>query len=173
MPRALKRYLALGLVALFAAGLAGCNYIRDMDDDSEPLPEKRAGEISPLTFVFAQVTDVGTGPGGWWAGCLHLHLLRGQADEGPDSRVTCDIEIGIPIVTDEDGRISMRRAQQVAADATNQAVATVARGARLTTDICTDVQKTIKRAAHEARKGSRVNNRCGKTFGPVPEFAWP
>ncbi len=67
----------------------------------------------------------------------------------------------------------MRKAQQIAADVTNRAVATVPRDGRMNSEICGDVKKFIERATKKARKGSRVIGQCGQTFGQVPEIDWP
>jgi hypothetical protein len=175
MKAALPCPLALCLVALITGipvGLGACHALDDLDE-SEPLPEKRDGEIPERLFAFTQVTtsDDEDG-GGWWAGCLHLQLDRGP-DADKSSQVMCDWEYGFPVVTKQQGRVSLPKAQEVAADATNQAVAKVPRRGRMTVEICTDLHDEILRMADNAIKGSRLDKTCGATHGPVPEFKWP
>jgi hypothetical protein len=155
-------------------GLCACSVLDGLED-SEPLPEKQGKQIPAQAFVFAQITEPGEGPGGWWTGCLHLHLDR-SAEDTDDfrlRRVTCDIEFGFPIVTEKHGRVSRRHAQEVAADVTNRAVPNVSLRDRLTAEICTDLWKQIDRTADIAIKGSRIKKRCGTTSDQVPEIEWP
>ena len=86
-----------------------------------PLPIKRAFAIPPGAFVFVQVTTPDKTGGGWWTTCLHMHLKRTPNDDADRAeQFTCDAEIGIPIVTTTQGRISQRRAQEVAAEVVNK-----------------------------------------------------
>ena len=154
---------------------SGCNHLDDLtSDESTPLPEKRAGQIPPTTFVFAKITDPGKSVGGWWTGCLHLNLQRDDTDKAQNRqrKVTCTLEFGFPIVTANEGRMSKKKAQEVAADVTNQAKANVSLEDRMAVDICGDLFNRVLRMVRSEREGSRLMRKC-HTHGQVPEFDWP
>lgn len=164
--------LLAGLTLALALA-SGCSVLDEMDD-SAPLPEKRPGEIPATAFVMAQITGTDDQPSGWWSGCLHLHLKR-PADDTEEDRprhVTCTLEFGFPIKTENAGRISRKEAQEIAADVTNRAKARVKLKGRMSAKICGDLKKAVIRMSTDARKGTRIMSMC-HTLGPVPEFNWP
>ena len=168
-----NRLVLAGLTLALALG-GGCNVLDEMSE-SEPLPQKRPGEIPATVFVMNKITDTtGRQPGGWWSGCLHLHLQRpaDDTDQARPKRVTCTLEFGFPIVSDAQGRMTRRKAQDAAADVTNRAKARVKIKGRMSTDICGELKKTALRMSKSARKGARVMSMC-HTLGRVPEFSWP
>jgi len=152
--------------------LGACNALDEWKESSEPLPEKREGQIPDRLFAFEKVTEPDKADGGgWWVGCLHLQLDRGPGSD-ESSRVACDFEYGFPIVT-EKRRVSLGEAQEAAARATNEAIAQVPRVDRMTAEICLDLHAEILRQAGLAINGSRLHKKCGSTKGTVPEFSWP
>jgi len=77
------------------------------------------------------------------------------------------------MVTKKYGRTGERRAKEIAADATNRAMATVPRKGRMTAEICLDMTAVMKRQVNDALEGSRVNQRCTTAHGTLPEVTWP
>ena len=150
-----------------------CNALDALDDESKPLPTKREGEIPSTAFVLAGITKTKRKVGGWWAGCLRLGMKRPADDAERDPTISCLIEYGIPMVTEKSGRIGERRAHEIAAEATNHAMATVPRKGRMTAEICREMAKVMMRHVDNALEGSRVNERCTTTLGTLPEVAWP
>lgn len=146
-------------MALLSAVL-GCSYGRDRNVVT--------GWITPDYFVFQEVVALkkGEDAGGWRAACVRATMRDG--DTG--AKVVCEIEVGIPIKTQEHGWIGVNFARETAALTANQVAHTILsrRGAGSMLGIACEQFKDGFIEFFELRmKGSKVRRQCHGSLKPV------
>ncbi|MFP2909605.1 hypothetical protein ACLESD_32085 [Pyxidicoccus sp. 3LFB2] len=138
----------LGWGWLVTAALGGCTHGHNTV----------TGHITELHFKFKTVTAVSRkAPSGWRAVCIHARMTQG--DSG--ATTVCKFEVGLPVRNQEQGDISLERAQQMAATLANQSAHTVlsrAHPGEMLAVLCLDFKEEYERALGEQIHGSRVSD---------------
>ncbi len=113
MRRRVGWWLAV-LLLLGAGGPWGCA-------SAGPGPNRVIGHITPAHFRFKSITRKDKSPSGWRAVCIRA-LMR-NANTGDTSY--CLFEVGVPILNEFQGEVSLKEAKRVCAEQANQAAVEV------------------------------------------------
>jgi hypothetical protein len=125
------------------------------------------GGVQPGQFQFVTVVEkTEPGAGGWREACIHA-LVENMTTR--DSFV-CTIGVGMPIETEEEGFITYRAAQSVAAECANKASELAILPAPATAPsaiVCQGFREQYHALLDKAVRGSRVTAMCHKKTTPV------
>ncbi|WP_224240602.1 hypothetical protein [Hyalangium gracile] len=131
------------------------------------------GSIPPSTFQFTPiVAHRGRAPGGWKVS--HVVILLGRLSPVYPETAVCDIEVGVPEVTEGAGVIATTSAQRVAAQAADEAARHVLKKRLPTAVACNEFRATMQSFMIDPTRGNVPGTRVSrfKEVG-IPQTTFP
>lgn len=125
-----------------------------------------SGCIGAQLKFYPVIEKTGPGPGGWQEACLEARMENMTTR---DSHI-CEVGIGMPIETQENGYISPWAAADIATECINQASELVVLPAppdNPSALVCMKFKDTFSQLLRQRVGGSRVNLGCGKGIPPT------
>jgi hypothetical protein len=133
-------------------------------------PNPVVGVITPEYFRFRDTVlddDPRQPAGGWRAVCIHAQLKQGTSG----AKTVCKFEVGLPLRTEDQGKISLEEAQFAASSMANRAVRDVlsrAHPGEMLATLCTDFKETYQVMLSAKYLGARVRECKSAGIETVP-----